>query len=85
MVKLVLFKILAMVQRCTTLVVHSSDLALLVSGKEGVFKTIDVWKEMMHECPDAVKTSFKFQWDSRLSLTPPFDSATSLHDIRFWQ
>jgi hypothetical protein len=53
--------------------------------KERFLKTIDVWKQMIQECPDAADTSLNFQWDSRFSPTPPFDSANSLHDIRFWQ
>lgn len=53
--------------------------------KEVFLKTIDVWKQMIQECPDAANTSFNFQWYSRFSPPPPFSSATSLHDIRFWQ
>lgn len=48
-------------------------------------KTIDVWKRLMEECPDAINTTFNFQWDSRPPKQPIFESANSLHDIRFWQ
>ncbi|KAH8754199.1 hypothetical protein F5883DRAFT_188125 [Diaporthe sp. PMI_573] len=47
--------------------------------------TIDVWKRLMEECPDAINTTFNFQWDSRPPRQPSFESANSLHDIRFWQ
>ncbi|KAI1288525.1 hypothetical protein F5Y03DRAFT_401742 [Xylaria venustula] len=47
--------------------------------------TIDIWKTLIAECPDAINTSFNFQWDSRPAKAPPFESAMSLHDIRFWQ
>ncbi|KAI1269242.1 FAD-binding domain-containing protein [Xylariaceae sp. FL1019] len=36
-------------------------------------------------CPDAVNTSFNFQWDLRPPRAPGFESANSLHDIRLWQ
>ena len=48
-------------------------------------KTVEVWKELITECPDAIDTAFNFQWDSRPVKTPPFDSAMCLHDIRFYQ
>lgn len=48
-------------------------------------RTVDVWKRLMEECPDAVNTTFNFQWDSRPLRAPGFTSANSLHDIRFWQ
>lgn len=47
--------------------------------------TLDVWKRLMAECPDAINTTFNFQWDSRPPKQPPFESANSLHDIRLWQ
>ncbi|KAI0972264.1 hypothetical protein F4678DRAFT_471811 [Xylaria arbuscula] len=47
--------------------------------------TIDVWKTLIAECPDAINTSFNFQWDSRPAKPLPFESAMSLHDIRLWQ
>ena len=47
--------------------------------------TIDVWKTLVKECPDAINTAFNFQWDSRPPRTPNFDSASSLHDIKYWQ
>lgn len=47
--------------------------------------TLEVWKQLVKECPDAINTTFNFQWDSRPPRQPSFDSANSLHDIRFWQ
>lgn len=52
---------------------------------DSFLKTIDVWKDLIAECPDAINTAFNFQWDSRPVKPPPFDSAMCLHDIRFWQ
>ncbi|KAI0102015.1 hypothetical protein GGR51DRAFT_528291 [Nemania sp. FL0031] len=52
---------------------------------DGFLGTIDVWKTLVTECPDAINTSFNFQWDSRPAKLPGFESAMSLHDIRFWQ
>ena len=46
---------------------------------------VDVWKELITECPDAINTAFNSQWDSRPVKRPEFDSAMSLHDIRYWQ
>ena len=48
-------------------------------------ETVVLWKEMMAACPDAINTSFNFKWDSRPVKSPRFDSAMSLHDIRYWQ
>lgn len=47
--------------------------------------TVDVWERLLEECPDAINTTFNFQWDSRPPRKPSFESANSLHDIRFWQ
>lgn len=47
--------------------------------------TIGVWKRLIYECPDAINTTYNFQWDSRPPKPPAFESANSLHDIRFWQ
>ncbi|KAI1135516.1 hypothetical protein F5Y05DRAFT_174026 [Hypoxylon sp. FL0543] len=47
-------------------------------------QVVDVWKTLVKECPDAINTAFNFQWDSRPPKTPSFDSAMSLHDIRYW-
>ncbi|KAL6715333.1 hypothetical protein ACLMJK_007599 [Lecanora helva] len=47
--------------------------------------TIEIWKSLIEECPDAINTAFNFQWDSRLVKAPEFDSAMCLHDTRFWQ
>ncbi|KAI1124901.1 hypothetical protein F5Y10DRAFT_248289 [Nemania abortiva] len=52
---------------------------------DGFLGTIDVWKTLITECPDAINTSFNFQWDSRFAKQPNFESAMSLHDIRLWQ
>ncbi|KAI0538642.1 hypothetical protein GGR58DRAFT_525915 [Xylaria digitata] len=46
--------------------------------------TIDIWKTLIADCPDAINTSFNFQWDSRPAKPPGFESAMSLHDIRLW-
>ena len=54
-------------------------------NEAGFLKTIDVWKKLITECPDAANTSFNFQWDSRYAKAPDFGSAMSLHDIRYWQ
>ncbi|KAI0396021.1 hypothetical protein F5Y17DRAFT_151478 [Xylariaceae sp. FL0594] len=47
--------------------------------------TVDIWKRLIKECPDAINTSFNFQWDSRPAKQPGFKSAMSLRDIRLWQ
>jgi hypothetical protein len=52
---------------------------------DGFLSTIDIWKSLVTECPDAINTSFNFQWDSRLAKSPSFESAMSLHNIRLWQ
>lgn len=52
---------------------------------DGFLGTIGVWKTLIAECPGAINTSFNFQWDSRPPKPPSFESAMSLHDIRFWQ
>lgn len=52
---------------------------------ERFLATLDVWKRLLHECPDAINTTFNFQWDSRPPKQPAFESAHSLHDIRLWQ
>lgn len=48
-------------------------------------KTIELYKEMVAECPDATNTAFNFQWDSRSVRPPDFDSAMGHHHVRFWQ
>ena len=48
-------------------------------------QVVDLWKEMVVECPDAINSAFNFQWDSRPPKPPNFDSALSLHDTRYWQ
>ncbi|PYH88281.1 FAD binding domain-containing protein [Aspergillus ellipticus CBS 707.79] len=48
-------------------------------------QTVEVWKKLMDECPDAISTGFRFQWQSRLIPLPKYESANSLHDIRYWQ
>lgn len=52
---------------------------------ETFLKTIEVWKELVADCPDAINTAFNFQWDSKPVKTPSFDSAMCLHDTRFYQ
>ncbi|KAI7780164.1 hypothetical protein LA080_016353 [Diaporthe eres] len=52
---------------------------------ERFLATVGVWKRLMQDCPDALNTTFNFQWDSRPPKQPSFESANSLHDIRFWQ
>ncbi|KAK7711363.1 hypothetical protein SLS64_005386 [Diaporthe eres] len=52
---------------------------------ERFLATVAVWKRLMQECPDAINTTFNFQWDSHPPKRPSFESANSLHDIRFWQ
>ena len=52
---------------------------------ESFLKTIEVWKELVADCPDAINTAFNFQWDSKPVKTPSFDSAMCLHDTRFYQ
>ncbi|KNG83527.1 hypothetical protein ANOM_007748 [Aspergillus nomiae NRRL 13137] len=52
---------------------------------DGLVRTINTWKKMVHDCPDAIKTGFNFQWDSRPVKTPEVESAMSLHDVRYWQ
>lgn len=52
---------------------------------DSFLKTIEIWKELVAECPDATNTAFNFQWDSRPVKTPSFDSAMCLHDTRFYQ
>lgn len=52
---------------------------------ERFLETIEVWKRLMEECPDAINTTYNFQWDSRPPRQPGFESANSLHDIRYWQ
>jgi hypothetical protein len=52
---------------------------------DSFLQTVEVWKKLVEECPDAINTAFNFQWDSQPPKTPQFDSAMSLHDIRYWQ
>jgi hypothetical protein len=52
--------------------------------KTAFLEVIKVWKALIAECPDAVNTSFNFQWDSRPAKAPGFESANCLHDIRYW-
>lgn len=52
---------------------------------DSFLSTIEIWKELVADCPDAINTAFNFQWDSRPVKDPPFDSAMCLHDTRFYQ
>lgn len=48
-------------------------------------ETVKLYKDLISECPDAINTAFNFQWWSALPRKPDFESAMSLHDIRYWQ
>lgn len=52
---------------------------------EAFLRTVDVWKEMIAQCPDAINSGFNFQWDSRPPRKSELGSAHSLQDIRYWQ
>ncbi|KAI1850462.1 hypothetical protein JX265_013424 [Neoarthrinium moseri] len=52
---------------------------------DSFLETVKVWQTLVEACPDAINTAFNFQWDSRPPKTPQFESAMSLHDIRYWQ
>ncbi|RAL03299.1 FAD-binding oxidoreductase [Aspergillus ibericus CBS 121593] len=52
---------------------------------EAFLQATEVWKRLIHECPDAINTTFNVQWDSRPVKTPERESAMSSHDIRYWQ
>lgn len=52
--------------------------------QDAFLKVIDIWKEMIAECPDAINTAFNFQWDSRFPKKPDIEGAMPLHDIRYW-
>jgi hypothetical protein len=39
----------------------------------------------VRDCPDAISTSFNFQWDARMAPQPPLATSSSLHDVRLWQ
>lgn len=54
-------------------------------NQDAFLKTIELWKELVAECPDAINTAFNFKWDSRPAKKPDFDSAMSLHDVRYFQ
>jgi FAD/FMN-containing dehydrogenase len=53
--------------------------------KAAFLQVVELWQGMIEECPDAITTSFNFQWDSRLPPAASFKSSNSLHDIRLWQ
>lgn len=48
-------------------------------------QTAVLWKDMVATCPDAINSAFNFQCDSRPVKQSEFESAMSLHDIRYWQ
>ncbi|OGM40774.1 monocarboxylate transporter [Aspergillus bombycis] len=52
---------------------------------EGFVRTIDTWKQMVHDCPDAINTGFNVQRDARAVKTPEVELAMSLYDIPYWQ
>ena len=37
---------------------------------ERFLATVEVWKRLMDECPDAINTTFNFRWDSRRPSLP---------------
>ncbi|KAI5866335.1 hypothetical protein GGS23DRAFT_594463 [Durotheca rogersii] len=43
---------------------------------EGFLQTVDVWKTLVEECPDATNTAFNFQWASipQVRLSRPFSA-----------
>ncbi|KAF2161222.1 hypothetical protein M409DRAFT_28261 [Zasmidium cellare ATCC 36951] len=43
-----------------------------------------IWQDLTTSHPDALSTTFSFQWDSRPPKHAPFESANSMHDVRFW-
>lgn len=47
-------------------------------------KIADVWLGLTEACPDARASTFSIQWESRPALRPAFDSANSMHEVRFW-
>ena len=52
---------------------------------ENFLKTVALWQQLVHECPDAAQSSFNFHWHSRPPKAPEFDSAMSHQGIRMWQ
>ncbi|QKX56260.1 uncharacterized protein TRUGW13939_03361 [Talaromyces rugulosus] len=52
---------------------------------DAFLKTIDVWKDMVAQCPDAINMAFNFQWDTRPPRKSDLESAHSLQVIRYWQ
>ena len=48
-------------------------------------ETVNIWKDMISECPDSINTAFNFQWDSRFAPLASSDCAMSLSDVRFGQ
>lgn len=53
--------------------------------EEAFLRIIEIWRELIAECPDAINTAFNFQWDSRPVKRLDIESAMCLHDIRYWQ
>jgi hypothetical protein len=52
---------------------------------DSFLKTVELYQGLIAECPDAINSAFNFQWWSTLPRKPNFESAMSLHDIRYWQ
>ncbi|KAL4907582.1 hypothetical protein BDW74DRAFT_176333 [Aspergillus multicolor] len=48
-------------------------------------QTVEVWKEMVETCPDALNSAFNFQWDSRPPRGFEREGACSLGGVRYWQ
>ena len=47
--------------------------------------TVGLYKELVETCPDAKRSTFNFQWESRYPKKSEQESALSAHDIRYWQ
>lgn len=47
-------------------------------------EVVKIWQALTTKHPDALSTTFSFQWDSRLPKSPGFESANSMHGMRFW-
>lgn len=57
--------------------IHSYDPTMLS-------EIADLWKSLTTSCPDAATTMFSIQWESQPPIQATFDSANSMHNIRFW-
>lgn len=57
--------------------IHTYDKAILP-------QVVDVWKDLVAKCPEALGSYFAIQWESQPPLHPKFASANSMHDVRMW-